>query len=102
LERGRSDGLEPTTIETYDHHVRLHLVPLCGEAKLPQLTTSLIEAYRDQLVDKLSRPMTLRVPRSLTSIIAEAQRRCQVAQNVAQAVRIKRASESAHLDYEHA
>ncbi len=46
--------------------------------------------YRDKLVDKLSRPMAIRVLRSLTSIIAEAQRRGQVAQNVALAVRVKR------------
>ena len=92
LERGRRDGLEPTTIAAYDQHVRLHLVPLCGEVKLSQMTTPMVEAYRDKLIDKLSRPMAIRVLRSLTSIIAEAQRRGQVAQNVAQAVRVKRAS----------
>ena len=92
VERGRRDGLEPTTIAAYDQHVRLHLVPLCGEVKLSQLTTPIIEGYRDQLVDTLSRPMAIRVLRSLTSIIAEAQRRGQVAQNVAQAVRVKRMS----------
>lgn len=92
VERARRDGLEPTTVATYDQHVRLHLVPMCGEVKLSQLTTPMVEGYRDQLVDKLSRPMAIRVLRSLTSIIAEAQRRGQVAQNVAQSVRVKRMS----------
>ena len=92
VERARRDGLEPTTISAYDQHVRLHIVPMCGEMRLSQLTTPLIEGYRDQLVDKLSRPMAVRVLRSLTSIIAEAQRRGEVAQNVAQAVRVKRMS----------
>lgn len=90
VERGRREGLEPTTIAAYDQHVRLHLNPLCGELKLSQLTTPMIEGYRDKLVDKLSRPMAIRVLRSMTSIIAEAQRRGQVAQNVAQAVKVKR------------
>ena len=92
IERGSRDGLEPTTIAAYDQHVRLHLLPLCGGVKLSQMTTPMIEGYRDQLVDKLSRPMAIRVLRSFNSIIAEAQRRGQVAQNVAQSVRIKRAS----------
>ncbi len=90
IDRARRDGLEPTTIAAYDQHVRLHLNPLCGDVKLSQLTTPMIEGYRDQLVDRLSRPMAIRVLRSLTSIIAESQRRGQVAQNVALAVKVKR------------
>jgi integrase len=92
VERGRRDGLEPTTIAAYDQHARLHIVPLCGAVKLSQLTTPMIEGYRDQLVDKLSRPMAIRVLRSLSSLIGEAQRRGQVAQNVARGVTVKRAA----------
>jgi integrase len=84
--------LEPTTIAAYDQHVRLHLVPICGAVKLSQLTTPMVEGYRDQLVDKLSRPMAIRVLRSLSSLIADAQRRGQVAQNVAKSVKMKRAA----------
>jgi integrase len=89
--RARRDKLEPTTIAAYDQHRRLHIEPLCGGVKLSQLTAPMVEGYRDQLVDKLSRPMAVRVLRSLTSIIAEAQRRGQVAQNVARNVKVKRA-----------
>jgi integrase len=92
IERARRDKLEPTTIAGYDQHVRLHIEPLCGAAKLSQLTAPMIAGYRDQLLDKLSRPMAIRVLRSLTSIIADAQGRGQVAQNVAQAVKVKRMS----------
>jgi hypothetical protein len=92
VERGRRDGLEPTTIAAYDQHVRLHLVPMCGDVKLSQLTTPIVEGYRDQLVDKLSRPMAIRVLRSLSSLIGESHRRGQVAQNVSQGVRVKRSS----------
>ena len=90
VERARRDKLEPTTVAAYDQHVRLHIEPLCGAVKLSQLSAPMVEGYRDQLVDKLSRPMAIRVLRSLTSIIAEAQRRGQVAQNVARSVKVKR------------
>lgn len=92
LDRARREDLEPTTIAAYGQHVRLHIEPLCGGVKLSQLSAPMVEGYRDKLVEKLSRPMAIRVLRSFTSIIAEAQRRGQVAQNVAQAVRVKRSS----------
>jgi integrase len=90
IERARRDSLEPTTIAGYDQHVRLHIEPICGAVKLSQLTAPMVAGYRDRLLDNLSRPMAVRVLRSLTSIIADAQGRGQVAQNVAQAVKIKR------------
>lgn len=91
LERGRREQLEPSTLAAYEQHVRLHLTPLCGARKLSQLTKPIVEGYRDQLVDKLSRPMASRVMRSLSAIVAEAQRRGMVAQNVAAGVRVSRA-----------
>lgn len=90
LDRARREKLEPTTIAAYDQHVRLHIEPLCGAVKLSQLTAPMVAEYRDQLLDKLSRPMAVRVLRSLTSIIAGAQGRGQVAQNVAGAIKVKR------------
>ncbi|MGE3745636.1 MAG: tyrosine-type recombinase/integrase [Sphingomonadaceae bacterium] len=90
LARARLEALEPTTIASYDQHIRLHINPLCGEKKLSQLTKPIVEGYRDQLMGKLSRPMATRVLRSLTSIISEAQRRGHVAQNVAAGVRVRR------------
>ncbi|UUL82223.1 tyrosine-type recombinase/integrase [Sphingomonas qomolangmaensis] len=89
--RGEREGLEPSTLAAYDQHIRLHIAPLCGDRKLSQLTKPIVEGYRDQLVDTLSRPMASRVLRSLTAIISEAQRRGYVAQNVAQGVRVARA-----------
>lgn len=90
-QRGEREKLEPSTLAAYDQHVRLHIVPLCGDRKLSQLTKPIVEGYRDELVEKLSRPMASRVLRSLTAIVAEAQRRGHVAQNVAQGVRVSRA-----------
>ncbi len=90
LKRAEREGLEPTTIAAYGQHVRLHIEPLCGARKLSHLTRPIIEGYRDELVERLSRPMALRVMRSLTAIIAEAQRRGHVAQNVATGVKVSR------------
>jgi integrase len=90
LARGRRENLEATTLAAYGQHLRLHIVPHCGARKLSQLTKPIVEGYRDHWVETLSRPMAARVLRSFTSIIAEAQRRGHVAQNVAQGVRIAR------------
>ena len=90
----RAEQLEPLTIAGYDQHVRLHILPMCGNVKLSQLTTPIVEGYRDQLTAKLSRPMAIRVLRALKAIIAESMRVGRVAQNVAQPVKMARAKRS--------
>ncbi|MBB4099791.1 tyrosine-type recombinase/integrase [Sphingomonas kyeonggiensis] len=90
IARGQREQLEPTTLAAYGQHLRLHIVPHCGARKLSQLTKPMVEGYRDHWVETLSRPMAARVLRSFTAIVAEAQRRGHVAQNVAQGVRIAR------------
>lgn len=92
LDQAAREGLEPTTIAAYEQHVRLHIVPLCGARKLSQLTKPMVEEYRDQLLDKLSRSMARRVLRSLTSIVAEAERRGHVAKNPCSGVTVRKAS----------
>ncbi len=91
LKRGERDGLERSTIEAYEQHVRLHIEPVCGPRKLSQITRPIAEGYRDKFVERLSRPMAIRVMRSLSAIISEAQRQGYVAQNVCAGVRLKRA-----------
>jgi len=49
------------------------------------------EGWRDDLMEKLSRPMASRVLRSLTAIVSEAQGRGHVAQNVVAGVKMRRA-----------
>ncbi len=90
LARARREGLEPTTVAAYEQQVRLHIKPLCGARKLSQLTKPIAEGYRDNLVEALSRPMAMRVMRSLTSIVGEAERRGFVAQNVCSGVTVRR------------
>ena len=90
LDRRRADDLEPTTLAAYDQHIRLHIKPLCGGLKLSQVTRPMAENLRDRLVAKVSKPMAIRVLRTLTSIVSDAQSRGRVAQNVFQGVRVQR------------
>ena len=85
-----ADALEPTTLAAYEQHLRLHIIPVCGNIKLSQLTTPLVEGYRDRFVSTMSRPMAIRVLRSLKAIISEAVRHAYVAHNVAMPVKLKR------------
>lgn len=87
----RANEREPTTIAAYDQHVRLHIVPMCGAKKLSQLTAPHVKQLLDMWLTTLSRAMATRVFRSFKAIISDAQERGLVAQNVALAVKAKRA-----------
>jgi integrase len=84
-----ADGRERTTIEGYRQHERLHIRPALGHLKLASLTTPRIEAFRDDLLVKLSRAMARKVLRSLKCLLKDAKRRGNVAQNVAADTKIK-------------
>lgn len=92
LKRARREELEPTTIDSYAQHVRLHIVPFLGETRLCQLTKPDVERFRDQLLDSgRSRDMVGRVLRSLAAIVGEAERLGYIGSNVARGVRLRRA-----------
>jgi integrase len=93
LAKAERDDLEGSTIDAYDQHVRLHIVPFIGAKRLNQLTKPMIEAFRDDLVDGgRSKAMVPRVLRSLSSIVKEAERLGYVARNVAAGVTVRRGS----------
>ena len=76
-------------LRQYRNHVDLHIKPSrIGNEKLARLSAPAIEAFRDDLLRKCSRPMARKVLASLKSILGEAQRRGLVAQNAAQPVRV--------------
>lgn len=87
----KDDPLEPTTIAAYDQHVRLHINPRLGAQRLSQLTAPAVRRFLDTLMKDLSRPMAVRVFRTFKALITDAQERGQVAQNVALAVKIRKA-----------
>lgn len=93
LKRAALENLEPSTIASYDQHVRLHIKPQIGTRRLNQLTKPTIEQFRDDLLAAgRSKAMVARVLRSLSSIVNEAERTGYVGQNVCRGVTLKRGS----------
>ena len=95
LERGKVEGSrERGTMRGYDALVRLHIGPTLGAAKLAQLSTPMLEGWRDRLFagTEHRKPLTRRRARkvlgTLKSILSEAQRRGLVAQNAALPVKV--------------
>jgi integrase len=92
LERCEREGLEKSTLTGYRSHVRHHIGPLLGTAKLSRLTRPGVEKFADDmLASGRTRPLASKVLGSLKSIINEAQRRGLVAQNVAASVTVRQA-----------
>jgi integrase len=85
------EGRERATVATYRQHVR-HITDRIGSVRLASLTTPRINAFRDDLLATMSRPLARKVLVSLKSILRDAQRRGNVAQNVALGVSIKGSS----------
>jgi integrase len=79
---------EPATIAGYRQHVDKHIVPRLGASKLATLTTPRIERFRDDLLESMSRALAKKVLGSLKSILKDAKRRGNVAQNVAVDVKV--------------
>jgi integrase len=88
LERCATDGLERGSLQQYRTHLKLYIKPLLGSVRLAQLTPPEVEAWRDKLLQKLTRQRALLILSSLKSILKDAQRRGHVVYNAAQATRI--------------
>ena len=84
----KGEGRERSTLEQYRQHVDLHIVPRIRAERLAKLTTPRINTLRDDLLAHLSRAMAAKVLKSVKAILHDAQRRGNVAQNVALGVRI--------------
>ena len=68
----------------------LHIAPLIGGVKLAQLTVPLVRTFEDRLRQDRSAAMVRKVLRSLGAILADAQERGLVAQNVVHSLSHKR------------
>jgi integrase len=82
------EGRERSTLAQYCQHAGRHIKPRIGHEKLASLTTPRINAFRDELLASMSRPLAKKVLTSLKSLLRDAQRRGNVAQNVASDVSI--------------
>ena len=80
------EGREASTLAQYRQHAH-HIGERIGNLKLASLTTPLINSFRDDLLATMSRPMARKVLSSLKSLLRDAQRRGNVAQNVALGVK---------------
>jgi integrase len=88
LTRGTGEGLERGTMRGYNALVRLHIGPTLGAVKLAQLSTPMLESWRDRLVGRSGRGRARKILGTLKSILSEAQRRGLVAQNAALPVKV--------------
>jgi integrase len=75
-------GVERTTLDNYREHLNLHIAPLIGATKLAALTVPFVRAVEDRLREERSPAMVRKVLVSLSGILADAQDRGLVAQNV--------------------
>jgi integrase len=83
------EGRERATVQGYRQHVDLHINPRLGRLRLSSLTMPRISAFRDDLLASgISRATASKVLTSLKSLLKDAQRRGNVAQNVARDVSI--------------
>ena len=88
--KGREiDGVERSTLAQYRQHIDLHINPLVGDVKLSRLTTPRVNTFKETLLETRSRAMAGKVLQSFRSLIADAQGRGLVAQNVARGVTVK-------------
>jgi integrase len=83
LETCRARGLERSTIDAYEQHVRLHIGPLLGRVKLSQVSTPGVREFEDKLrLDGRSPAMVRKILTSLGSLLSDAQERGLVSRNV--------------------
>jgi integrase len=83
-------GLEPTTLVAYRIYVDRHITPRIGATKLSQLTVPAARAFEDQLRVDCSSGHVRAIMRALGAILADAQERGLVAQNVVRSLRRRR------------
>ena len=91
-------GLERTTLAPYRQHVDLHIVPLIGAVRLSQLSVPMVRAFEDTLRKDRSPAMVRKVRGSLGAILADAQERGLVGQNVVRALRANRRGREVRAD----
>ena len=90
LQTGDGNGLERTTLDAYRQRLELHIIPLIGTVKLSQLTVPMVRHFEDQLRKNRSPAMVRQVLVALSGILADAQERGLVPQNVVRGLRARR------------
>jgi integrase len=90
-------GLERSSLTSYRQTVELRIEPILGALRLSQLTVPLVRGFEDRLTaDGCSRSMIRRTRMLLGALIADAQERGLVAQNVVRSLRTTRRGKDAN------
>jgi integrase len=90
LTSAEGNGLERASLLNYRRFADLHIGPLIGTVKLSQLTVPLVRQFEDRLRVDRSPSLVREVVRALGTILADAQERGLVAQNVVRSLRTQR------------
>jgi integrase len=92
----KTAGLERVSLVSYRQTVDLRIVPILGALRLSQLTVPLIRSFEDRLAAEGNAPVMVRRTRVLLgALIADAQERGLVAQNVVRSLRTSRRGKDA-------
>jgi integrase len=97
LQHCEANGLERGSLLQYATHVKLYIKPALGGWRLAQLTPPDIEAWRDELLQTVSRHRAALILSSLKSLLKNAQRRGLVVGNAASATRIDKKKREQNL-----
>jgi integrase len=96
LKSARAAGLELSTIEQYEQHLRLHITTFIGRRKLSEVTAPFVRAFQDKLHQEGRSPAMIRgVVGSLGALLADAQERGLVVRNAVRELRGRRRRRSA-------
>jgi integrase len=108
IKSAKAAGLERTTIEQYETHLRLHIVGdgvppeeqerdlYIGHFKLSQLNAPTVRAFEDRLQERGRSPVMVRyIVRSLGALLADAQERGLIVRNPVRELRGRRRRGSA-------
>jgi integrase len=90
LEGCEAAALERSTLENYRQHLERHIIPLIGAVKLSRLSVPMVRAFEDKLAVDRSPVMVRKARVSLGGLLADAQERGLVGQNVVRALRARR------------
>jgi integrase len=82
LKSREAAGVERTTLLGYREHLNVHITPLIGDTKLSALTVPFVREFEDRLRQDRSPAMVRKILVSLSGVLADAQDRGLVAQNV--------------------
>jgi integrase len=96
LESCEAAGLERTSLTSYRQHADLRITPILGTLRLSQLTVPLVRGFEDRLRGDGRSPAMVRLARrALGAVLADAQERGLVGQNVVYSLRKHRRSRRA-------